>query len=481
MPYVSENPYTGRVAQTYLSWTHAQLEAAIAAASRVQAQWAQAPFSERAKLMTQLANSLRAKREEYARLITAEMGKPLREARAEIDKCALVCDYYAVHGGLFLEEEAIRTDAGRSYVTYLPLGTVLGVMPWTFPFWQVLRFASAALVAGNACIVKPASNVAQCALAVEAVVRESGFPDGLFTAALIEPELVEAAIENPHVHAVTVTGSQATGRAIAQLAGKNLKKCVLELGGSDAFIVLADADLELAASQAVASRYINCGQSSTASKRFVVVPEIADRFVDLFKQRASELTHGDPLRDGIALGPMARKDLRDELHRQVTDAISRGAVPALGCEPRDGSFYPASILDRVTPAMRVYREEVFGPVASIIRAQHEADAIRIANDSVFGLGSSLWTQDPDRADELVDQIQSGATFINGIVRSDPRLPFGGIKQSGFGRELSYHGVREFTNAKTVWMREGYTGAERRLARERRQGDRRQTADDFSDE
>ena len=474
MSYVTQNPVNGSVLKSYPTWDRARLTSVLDRVGRAQVLWAATSYEERARLLTRVGARLRTKRDEYAALITLEMGKLAREARAEVEKSALTCDYYAVHAEPFLEEELIKTDAGRSYVTYMPLGTVLGIMPWNFPFWQVFRFAAPALMAGNACVLKHASNVPQCAEAIEAAFRDAGLPDYLFTTIFVDAEQIGEVIANPNVQAVTLTGSEAAGRKVGAIAGQNLKKCVLELGGSDPFIVLHDADIELAVEQAVASRYLNCGQSCIAAKRFIVVPEIADDFVRRMKERASELKVGDPTHDGVNLGPMAKRQLRDELHEQVVDAIQHGATAVLGCEPASGagSYYPASVLDHVTPAMRVYREEVFGPVATIFRAKDEADAIRIANDSAYGLASSIWSKDYDRAESLSEQIQAGASFINGMVRSDPRLPFGGIKASGFGRELSYHGIREFTNAKTVWVRESDNSMERRQQQERRRNERR---------
>ncbi len=475
MAYVSQNPYSGETTRTFASWTRAETQQRIVRVATAQARWAGRPFEHRARVLTKAGELLRERRDQYAQIITEEMGKLVREARAEVEKCALACDYYAVHGRPFLEEEMIRTDAGRSYVAYLPIGTVLGVMPWNFPFWQIFRFAAGALMAGNACVVKPASNVPQCGQAIESVLRDAGLPEDVYVNAFIEASAMEDAIAHPLIHAVTLTGSEQAGRTVAAVAGKHLKKCVLELGGSDPFIVLHDADLDLAASQAVASRFINCGQSCIAAKRFIVVPEIADEFVALFQEKAATLALGDPSLESTGLGPMARRDLREEVHEQVREAIGQGARVVLGCEPSAAghALYPASILDGITPAMRVYREEVFGPVALVIRAESEADAVRIANESAFGLGSSIWSRDYERAETLALAIEAGCTFVNGIVRSDPRLPFGGIKNSGYGRELSYHGIREFTNTKTVWIREGYTGAERRQVSERRQGSRRQ--------
>jgi succinate-semialdehyde dehydrogenase/glutarate-semialdehyde dehydrogenase len=416
--------------------------------------WAQTDIAVRAGVLREAAKLLHAQRDRYATLITLEMGKPLREARAEVEKCAGTCDYYAQHGAEFLRAEPVESDAGKSYVAFHPLGTVLAIMPWNFPFWQVFRAAVPALMAGNALLLKHASCMPQCALALEAIFRECGLPPGVFTTLMIESGLVADAIASPHVHAVTLTGSEATGRKVAALAGQHLKKCVLELGGSDPFIVLHDADMELAVATAVASRFLNSGQSCIAAKRFILVPQIADEFMQRFKAGVEALKLGDPMDDTTQIGPMARLDLRDALHRQVADSIAQGAVALTGCEPdaRAGFFYRPSILDRVTPNTCAYHEELFGPVAIIIRAEDEQDALRIANDTRFGLGSSIWSRDTARAEQLAQHIQAGCTFINGMVKSDPRLPFGGVKASGFGRELSRQGMLEFVNAKTVWIR-----------------------------
>ena len=397
---------------------------------------------------------LHARRDQYAILITQEMGKPMREARAEVEKCTSVCDYYAQHGEEFMRAEPVVTEAGNSYVAYHPLGVVLAVMPWNFPFWQAFRAAAPALMAGNALLLKHAPNVPQCALAIEAIFRDCGLPDGVFTNLMIEVEQVAEAIASPHVHAVTLTGSEAAGRKVAACAGQHLKKCVLELGGSDPFIVLHDADMELTVDMAIASRFMNCGQSCIAAKRFIVVPQIADEFLRELKARVDALKVGDPMDDATQIGPMARLDLRDTLHMQVSDSIAQGAVAVTGCNPveREGFFYQPSILDRVTADTRAWHEELFGPVAIIIRAASEADALRIANETRFGLGSSIWSRDTARAEQLAAHIQAGSTFINGMVKSDPRLPFGGVKASGYGRELSRLGMHEFVNAKTVWIR-----------------------------
>jgi succinate-semialdehyde dehydrogenase/glutarate-semialdehyde dehydrogenase len=454
MSFAVINPATGATVKEFPAWGEAELEQALACSATAAANWAATPLEKRCELMRGTAEVLRQRRDYFAELITQEMGKLLRESQSEIDKCAWVCDYYADKAGEFLADEAIASDATQSYVAYLPLGTVLAVMPWNFPFWQVFRFAAPALMAGNAGVLKHASNVPECALAIEGVFREAGFPSGVFQTLMIRASQVKAVIEDPRVHAVTLTGSEPAGRSVAAVAGAQIKKSVLELGGSDAFVVLEDADLDMAVQSAVASRFLNCGQSCIAAKRFIVVDAIAEDFVARFKAGTEALQLGDPMDERSTLAPMARADLRDELHRQVLDTIAAGATAVTGCEPVDGAgaFYRPSILDGVGPGMRAYEEELFGPVAIVIRARDEDDALRIANESGFGLGGSVWTRDSLRGERVARAMQSGATFVNGMVKSDPRLPFGGIKRSGYGRELSHHGIREFVNAKTIWIK-----------------------------
>jgi succinate-semialdehyde dehydrogenase/glutarate-semialdehyde dehydrogenase len=454
MALKSVNPVSGQTVKIVETWNETQLDQALAEVAAATPGWAAQSFPARADALRRVAQVLRARQDDLARTMTLEMGKLIGEARSEIEKCAWVCDFYAEHGANFLADEPIDSDAGRSLVAYQPLGTVLAVMPWNFPFWQVFRFAAPALMAGNTAVLKHASNVPGCAMAIEEVFLEAGLPQNVFRTLLIPAGRVNRVIEDKRVHAVTLTGSEAAGRAVAATAGHQIKKTVLELGGSDPFIVLEDADLDAAVKTAVISRFLNAGQSCIAAKRFIPVAAIADEFVGRFKEAVEELRCGDPMAEGVTLAPMARLDLREELHQQVIESITKGAVAVTGCTPMsgEGAYYQASILDRVVPGMRAYREEFFGPVALILRAADEVEAIRIANDSPFGLGGSVWTRDTARGERVARKLQCGAAFVNGLVKSDPRLPFGGIKHSGYGRELARHGIREFVNAKTIWMR-----------------------------
>ena len=450
----SINPTTGERLKTFDMWSDARTETALAAAAAAAPAWQATSYAERAQRFRAAAAELRNNIDYYASLITLEMGKIAREARAEIEKCALGCEFYAAHAEAYLRDEKIGTEASSSYVAYQPLGTVLAIMPWNFPFWQVFRFAAPNLMAGNNALLKHASNVPQCALAIEEIFHKSGFPDGVFQTLLISAAQAEKIIADPRIQAITLTGSEAAGRKVAAAAGAALKKAVLELGGSDAFIVLPDADLNQAVEIGIASRFLNCGQSCIAAKRFILVKSIADTFLEKFKRQAHALRRGDPARDETQLGPMARADLRDTLHRQVTDSVKAGASFALhgGPSAGPGFFYEPTILDHVRPGMRAYEEELFGPVAIVIRVKNGDEAIRIANDHRYGLGASVFTRDVKRGEQLARRLQSGASFVNGLVKSDPRLPFGGIKASGYGRELSTLGIREFVNAKTIWIR-----------------------------
>ncbi len=454
MTFESVNPADGKTLKVFDTWDDARIEAALQQVSDATPQWSQTPLAERCDAMRRVAALLRDRSEDLARTMTLEMGKLIKESRTEVEKCAWVCDYYAEQANHFLADEHIPTDAGDSYVAYQPLGTVLAIMPWNFPIWQVFRFAAPALTGGNTGVLKHASNVPQCALAIEQIFADAGLPAGVFRTLMIGAGQVERVIADSRIHAVTLTGSEPAGRAVAACAGQNLKKTVLELGGSDAYIVLEDADMELTVNTAVTSRFLNAGQSCIAAKRFIVVDSIADNFVARFKARVEDLRPGDPLDEQTTLAPMARMDLRDELHRQVTRSIEQGADAVTGCEPHKGpgAYYLPSILDRVEAGMPAYDEELFGPVAAVIRAIDEDDALRIANGSRYGLGGSVWTADVHRGEVLARRVQAGAVFVNGLVKSDPRLPFGGIKASGYGRELSHHGLYEFLNAKTVWIK-----------------------------
>jgi succinate-semialdehyde dehydrogenase/glutarate-semialdehyde dehydrogenase len=447
------NPATGEVLERFEETSAEAIERALAGAQATFREWRDVPFGERSRLMRRAAEVLRARKADHARAMTLEMGKPITQSDAEVDKCAWVCDYYAEHAEGMLAEQPRETDASRSYVRFDPLGPVLAVMPWNFPFWQVFRFAAPALMAGNVGVLKHASSVPRCALAIEEVFREAGFPRGAFTTLLIGSRAVGAIIADPRIAAVTLTGSDAAGRMVAERAGRELKKTVLELGGSDPYIVLADADVDVAARTAADARLLNSGQSCIAAKRFIAVEAVADRFIERFRDELASRRVGDPLARDTQVGPQARVDLRDGLHAQVAESIRRGARLLLGGEvpPGKGAFYPPTLLAAVDRGMPAFDEETFGPVAAVIRAKDESDAIRLANDSAFGLGAALWTRDRSRAERLAARIEAGAVFVNGLVKSDPRLPFGGIKTSGYGRELSEYGIREFVNIKSVWM------------------------------
>ncbi|MEN8175534.1 MAG: NAD-dependent succinate-semialdehyde dehydrogenase [Pseudomonadota bacterium] len=454
MSFQSINPVTGQLVETLPGWDAARIDGCLARVATATPAWSSRTLEERGALLQAVAGYLRSHRDRLAGLITEEMGKLLAESRAEIDKCAWACEYYAEHGPEFLADELIETDAGRSLVACQPLGTLLAVMPWNFPFWQVIRAAAPALMAGNTLVLKHAANVPRCALAIEEVFREAGLPEDAFRTLMIRSDQVASVIDDPRVHAVTLTGSEAAGRAVAAAAGRNLKKSVLELGGSDPFVVLEDADLDQAVAQAVKSRFLNAGQSCIAAKRFIVVDAVADAFVEAFKAAVEALRVGDPAREDTDIAPLARADLREALHAQVTDALDRGAEAVTGCRRIKGAgfFYRPSILAGVTAEMRAYREELFGPVATVLRVPDEQEALRLANDNPYGLGGSVWTADVQRGETFARAMQCGSAFVNGMVKSDPRLPFGGIKASGYGRELSRPGIREFVNAKTIWIK-----------------------------
>jgi len=454
MALESLNPATGELLETFEEWSDTQVAETVEQVDLAWQSWRETTFADRATLMKRAAEVLRENVETYARTMALEMGKPIAEGRAEINKCAACCDFYADHAQGFLADETIASDASKSYVAHRPLGVVLAVMPWNFPFWQVFRFAAPALMAGNTGLLKHSSNVPRCALQIEEVFVTAGFPKNVFRTLMIGSGKVDAVIENPSVKAITLTGSDIAGRKVAAKAGEMLKKTVMELGGSDPFVVLADADLDEAAAAAAKARCINSGQSCIAAKRFIVVEEVYDAFLDKFTAQMAALVIDDPLNEKSQVGAQARDDLMQELHAQVEASIARGAKAVLGGKPleRQGCFYPPTILTEVVPGMPAYHEEFFGPVASVIRAKDAEDALRIANDTPFGLGASVWTADLAQGEAFAARMEAGAAFVNGMVKSDPRLPFGGVKISGFGRELSYHGIREFVNIQTVWIK-----------------------------
>src|SRR2546426_6786153 len=453
MSIQSVNPATGDVVETYEETSPKEIERILAGAQAAFAEWRNTPFTARARSMRNAAEMLKKRRTDFARLMTLEMGKPIVQAEAEVDKCAWTCEFFAEHAEGFLAEQPRETDASRSYVRFDPLGPVLAVMPWNFPFWQVFRFAAPALMAGDTAVLKHASNVPRCALTIEEVFRDAGFPRGVFATILVGSSAVAPLIADRRVVAVTLTGSDHAGSQVAQHAGRELKKTVLELGGSDPFIVLADADLAAAASTAADARLVNSGQSCIAAKRFIVVEAVADRFLERFVHELRSRRVGDPLSRDTQVGPQARVDLRDALHRQVEESLKRGAELLLGGEipAGKGAFYPATLPTPVDKGMPAFDEETFGPVAAGIPAKDETDPVRLPHDSAFGLGASLWTRDRARAERLAAQVEAGSVFVNGLVKSDPRLPFGGIKRSGYGRELSEYGIREFVNIKSVWI------------------------------
>ncbi|MFJ7212959.1 aldehyde dehydrogenase family protein [Amycolatopsis sp. NPDC098790] len=446
----SVDPATGTELARFAPHSEADVEAALDAAVRAQARWRTLDVVDRTKLLRQLARVLRAGKDEYARLINAEMGKPAAEAEAEIEKCAVTCEHYAEQAPAYLAERPVPPD---SVVVHDPLGVVLAVMPWNYPFWQFFRFAAPALAAGNGIVLKHAGNVPRCALAIADVMAAAGTPDGLVGVLLVEADAVAGLIADDRIAAVTFTGSTQVGTLIAAQAGAALKKQVLELGGSDPFVVLADADVPAAAATAVEARFVNAGQSCVNAKRFIVEEAVADEFVRRFTAAAAAL------RPGADLGPLARENLREALHDQVRRSVAAGASLVLGGKPADGPgfFYPPTVLDHVTPGMAAFDEETFGPVAAITRVAGAAEAIAMANRTEFGLGAALWTRNEARARRLARELEAGAVFVNGMVASDARLPFGGIKKSGYGRELGAEGIREFTNVKTVWRGPGATG------------------------
>lgn len=448
------NPATGKIEKTYLEYSTEEVKKSISDSHIAFMNWQRTEIGERSRLMKNAALVMKSKRDEYAYIITTEMGKPIKQSIAEVEKCAWVCDYFADNAESMLAKEIINTDASESYVEFNPLGVILAVMPWNFPFWQVFRFAAPSLMAGNVGLLKHSSNVPMCALAIEQIFNNAGFPKNVFKTLLVGPEAVKEIVKNPFVKAVTLTGSEPAGRKIAEACGRELKKTLLELGGSDPFIVLDDVDIDEVAKLAVQARLINNGQSCIASKRFIVVEKIFKEFSEKFVDAMKAVKIGDPMDDSVELGPIAREDLLYELDSLVKDSVSKGARILTGGKvlPGKGFYYAPTILDNLTKGMPAHDEEIFGPVASLIKARDVQDAVNIANDSPFGLGASIWTRNIRLAKEMATEIESGCVFINGMVKSDPRLPFGGIKNSGYGRELSHYGIKEFLNIKSVWVK-----------------------------
>ena len=455
---VTRDPATEQELQRYPEHADDEVDAAVDAAVRAQRSWARMPYAERAEVVRAVAAVLRRRKDELAALITAEMGKPVVQAEAEIDKCAWTCEHFAADGERLLADEQVSTGDGQTtFVTFEPMGVVLAVEPWNFPFWQVVRFAAPALVAGNAAVLKHAPNVTGCALALQEVFLQAGAPAGLLTALLLTdartPEVTARLIDDPRIAAVTLTGSDRAGVAVGAAAGRAVKKSVLELGGSDPFIVLSDADVEQAAAQAARARYLNSGQSCIAAKRFLVEEGVAEEFERLLVKAVADLSVGDPRERSTEIGPLARADLREALERQVLRSVELGATVACGGErlARPGWYYAPTVLTGVTPDMPAFREETFGPVGTVTRVADEDEAVALANASPYGLGASVWTRDPERARRVGRQVQSQSLFVNALVASDPRLPFGGTKRSGYGRELAAYGIREFVNVRTWWM------------------------------
>jgi len=449
------NPATGEPGRSYQAHNLDDAHSAAAAAHAAFRTWRRTGFAERSALMREAGALLRRRRDDYAGLMTDEMGKPIADGRAEIDKCAFQCDWFADQAEAYLAPQPVELDGAEAFITFNPLGVVLAVMPWNFPFWQVFRFAAPALMAGNAALLKHASNVPGCALAIEQLLRDAGFPRDLFRTLLLPSSAVKTLIENDHVAAVTLTGSVTAGRSVAAAAGGALKKCVLELGGSDAYVVLEDADIAAAAKVCAAARMVNGGQSCIAGKRFIVVRSVLDPFEQALVEAMRGYAIGDPRDETTKLGPMQSVEARDRIHEQVKASIERGARLLLGGEvpDRPGAWYPATVLTDVRAGQPAHDEEVFGPVAAIIAAEDESDAIRIANASEFGLGSGVLTGDLERGRRIAaEELEAGLAFVNENVRSDPRMPFGGVKHSGYGRECSAFGIREFTNIKSVHIR-----------------------------
>ena len=449
----SINPFNLQFIREYTDHSSQEVREIVSMVHLSGLTWRETSFAYRAELFRELAGLLRSGKNQLSELMTREMGKIIRESQSEIVKCANTCDFFAENAEAMLKDELISSDASRSIVVFQPLGVILAVMPWNFPFWQVFRFAIPAMMAGNVALLKHASNVPGCSLAIEELFKKAGFPKNVFRSLMIPSQMVEAVIADPLVQAVTLTGSGPAGSSVASVAGKFIKKTVLELGGSDAFIVLEDADLEKAVQVAVTARMINQGQSCIAAKRFIVMEEVLEEFTSRLKEAILSLKAGDPLEPETQIGPLARPDLVDDIERQVKRSVEAGAVVIAGGNRLQcpGCYYPPTLLGNVTKGMAVYHEETFGPVFTIIPVKSEDEAVEVANDSEFGLGGSVWTRNPDRGEKVARKVMTGAMFVNGLTKSDPSLPFGGIKKSGYGRELAAYGIKEFVNIKTIWI------------------------------
>jgi acyl-CoA reductase-like NAD-dependent aldehyde dehydrogenase len=450
---VTIDPSTEEQLEKFEPFSPQRIEAVLDRSRTAFRTWRNTSFADRRRFMKKAATLLRERKSDYGSLITREMGKPIVEAEAEIEKCAFACDYFSECAERLLKDEPTPSNATESYVAFRPLGAILAIMPWNFPFWQVFRFGAPGLMAGNVAVLKHASNVTGCALAIEKLFKDAGFPEGVLGAIIVAGSEVEKLIDDERIAAVTLTGSDVTGSSVAAAAGKNLKKTVLELGGSDPFIVLSDADLDLAAQVAARARFQNTGQSCIAAKRFIVEGSAYDAFIERFVAQVKAMPYGDPSDRKTKLGPMARADLRDALVKQIEETTSRGGRLATGGKKpaRKGYFLEPTIVTDVAAGMPMFEQETFGPAAAVVRARNAEEAVALANDSKYGLGGNLWTRDVERAKRLAGNMETGNVFINGMTASDPRLPFGGVKRSGYGRELSYFGLREFTNVQTVWI------------------------------
>jgi len=454
MTLKSINPATGETLETFEEWSGNQVDEQISKTREAFSEWRETSFAEREKLLMNMAKVIRNRAKKYAELITTEMGKPIIQAEMEVEKCADACEYFAKHGRRFLEDDEVELDRDRSYIRFTPLGVILGVMPWNFPFWQVFRWAIPTVLAGNVLLLKHSSNVPRCGFAAEEIFTDAGFPENVFKFLPIGSKKAEKIIGDPRIAGVSLTGSTEAGSLVAKAAGANLKKVVLELGGSDPFIVLEDVDLKDVVETAVKARMVNSGQSCIAAKRIIIMEEIFDDFVEKFTERVSKLVVGDPMDRETEVGPLAREDILELIEKQVEESVKKGAELLTGGKrlDRKGFFYQPTAITNVGKGIPVYDEETFGPVGVLIKAKNEEEAIRIANDTTYGLGGSVWTKNVKRGEEIAKKIEAGMVFVNEIVKSDPRLPFGGVKRSGFGRELSHYGIKEFVNIQTVYLR-----------------------------